>query len=51
MRSELSLGRTDGKLVRQPADFVLDEQLRVVVAHYGRYAADHLSIEDVIAAK
>lgn len=44
-------GRTDGKFVRMPADFVLDSDLRVHTAHYGRYAADHLSVDDVIAAK
>jgi peroxiredoxin len=50
VRSTTSLGRTDGKLVRMPADFVLDEHLRVIVAHYGHYPADHLTIEDVISA-
>ncbi len=50
-RATINLGRTDGKLLRMPADFVLDDRLRVVVAHYGRYAADHLSVEDIIEAK
>lgn len=50
-RATISLGRTDGKLLRMPADFVLDENLRVAIAHYGHYAADHLSVDDVIAAK
>jgi peroxiredoxin len=50
VRGSTSLGRTDGKLVRQPADFVLDDELRVVVAHYGHYPADHLKIDDVISA-
>jgi peroxiredoxin len=50
-RATISLGRTDGKLLRMPADFVLDENLRVAVAHYGRYAADHLSVDDVITPR
>lgn len=50
-RATVHLGRTDGKLLRMPADFVLDQELRVEVAHYGQYAADHLSVEDVIGAK
>jgi peroxiredoxin Q/BCP len=48
LRRSIDAGRTDGKVLRMPADFVLDEQLRVRVAHYGRYAADHLSIDDVL---
>lgn len=44
-------GRTDGKLLRMPADFVLDADLRVRSAHYGRYAADHLSVDDVLAVR
>lgn len=50
-RATIGLGRTDGKLLRMPADFVLDAERRIVVAHYGRYAADHLSVDDVIAGK
>ena len=30
---------------------LLDEALRVRVAHYGRYAADHLGVDDVLAAR
>jgi hypothetical protein len=44
-----SPGRTDGKVLRMPADFVVDDALKVRLAHYGRYAADHLSVDDVLA--
>lgn len=38
-------GRIDGPVDRMPADFLIDAQGRIAVAHYGRHAGDHLPIE------
>lgn len=37
-------GRIDGPVHRTPADFLIDEQGLVAVAHYGRDPGDHLSL-------
>lgn len=38
-------GRIDGPVHRIPADFLIDAQGRIAVAHYGGHAGDHLPIE------
>ncbi len=47
-RATIDAGRTDSKVLRMPADFVVDEQMTIRLAHYGRYAADHLSVDEVL---
>ena len=32
-----------------PAEFLLDEELRVVRAHYGAHGGDRLSIPEILA--
>lgn len=43
-------GRVDGPIDRMPADFLVDADGRLVIAHYGRHIGDHLPIEAVAAA-
>jgi hypothetical protein len=31
-----------------PADFLIDENFVIQVAHYGQNMADHIAIEDII---
>lgn len=47
-RATIDGGRTDGKVLRMPADFIIDGELTIRTAHYGRYAADHLSVDEVL---
>lgn len=43
-------GRIDGPVDRTPADFLIDRDGRVVIAHYGRHLSDHVSIAALEAA-
>ena len=40
-------GSVDGGIHRIPADFVIDQQGRVVVAYYGRDIGDHLPVNQI----
>jgi thioredoxin-dependent peroxiredoxin len=37
--------KQDGHMDRIPAEFVIDQHGKVVVAHYGKFVGDHLSLE------
>jgi peroxiredoxin len=37
--------KQDGHLNRIPAEFIIAENGKVILAHYGRFVSDHLSIE------
>lgn len=43
-------GRVDGPFDRTPADFLIDRDGRVVIAHYGRHLSDHVAIDALEAA-
>ena len=40
-------GGSDGELNRMPAEFLIDRDLRIQRAHYYRFGADHLSLDEV----
>lgn len=42
-------GRVDGPIDRTPADFLIDAQGRIAMAHYGRHLGDHLPIAELRA--
>jgi peroxiredoxin len=42
-------GSVDGELLRMPAEFLIDEDLKVVRAHYGAHGGDRLSLQEVLA--
>ena len=54
LRSEAKAGRraqrVHGGPFGLPADFVIDQTGKVIVAHYGKHADDTLSVDDVLAA-
>ena len=37
----------DSSLTRMPADFIIDEEGRVLVAYYAKDEGDHLSLEEI----
>jgi len=49
LRLGIPRGSIDGELFRMPAEFLLDEELRVVRAHYGAHGADHIPLPEVLA--
>lgn len=49
MRSGFRPGRTDGPVQRVPADFLIDRDGSIAVAHYGRDIGDHLPIDEIEA--
>ncbi len=40
-------GRVEGPLQRTPADFLIDEQGKIAVVHYGRNIDDHLDLTTI----
>lgn len=42
-----NLTKTEGRMGRKPADFLLGPDMRVQVVHYGRDAGDYLSFADI----
>lgn len=42
-------GRIDGPVDRVPADFLIDQQGRIAIAHYGRDIDDHLPLATIEA--
>lgn len=49
LRLGIPHGSTDGELLRMPAEFLLDGELRVVRAHYGAHGGDRLPLPEVLA--
>ncbi|MCJ8292369.1 MAG: AhpC/TSA family protein [Crocinitomicaceae bacterium] len=41
-------GKVEGKFHQIPADFVIDREKYIVIAHYGNNIVDHLAIEKII---
>jgi peroxiredoxin Q/BCP len=41
-------GRIEGPMQRVPADFIIDAQGRIALAHYGRHIDDHLEIDALL---
>jgi hypothetical protein len=37
--------KQDGALTRIPAEFLIDEKGKLILAHYGKFMGDHLPIE------
>ena len=40
-------GNIDSSLTRMPADFIIDEEGKILVAYYAKDEGDHLSIEEI----
>jgi peroxiredoxin len=40
--------KQDGHLDRIPAEFIINQQGKIVVAHYGKFMGDHIPVEDLI---
>ncbi|MCB1673424.1 MAG: redoxin domain-containing protein [Pseudomonadales bacterium] len=40
-------GKVEGEMNMVPADFVLDEQGKILIAYYGKYISDHLDIAEI----
>jgi peroxiredoxin len=49
LRLGIPHGSTDGELFRMPAEFLVNEDLSIARAHYGRHGADRLPLEEVLA--
>jgi peroxiredoxin len=49
LRLGIPHGSTDGELLRMPAEFLVNEDLSIARAHYGRHGADRLPLEEVLA--
>jgi peroxiredoxin Q/BCP len=41
-------GKVDGKFHQIPADFIIDENKRIEIAHYGNSIIDHLPLKDIL---
>jgi len=42
------VGKSDGPISRVPADFLLNEDLNVEIAYYGKDIGDHLPIQEIL---
>ena len=40
--------KQDGSMTRIPADFLIDQNGNVKIAHYGRFIGDHIPIQDLM---
>ncbi len=49
MASGFTPGTVDGPMNRMPADFLIDPDMNLVKAHYGKDAGDHMPIPEIIA--
>lgn len=43
-------GRVDGPFDRTPADFLIDAEGRIAIAHYGQHLSDHVAVDTLQAA-
>jgi thioredoxin-dependent peroxiredoxin len=43
--------KQDGSMIRIPADFIIDENGIIKIAHYGKYIGDHIALETLIDIK
>lgn len=48
LKKGLLPGKPEGEVSMLPADFILDESGRVLVAYYGKDIGDHLPLEDIL---
>jgi thioredoxin-dependent peroxiredoxin len=42
--------KQDGNMDRIGADFLVNEEGKILIAHYDRYVGDHLPVEDIVRA-